>query len=217
MNKSTTSDNNLVEIQKVNRATYDNLANEYEQRNKTLKNVTEYALSLFIKHLSSGKEILETGCAVGLAINIMERKGLNVTGIDISPKMVKYAKKRNPKSDIVLGDFLTYKFGKKYDGIFSFAFIHLFPKNIALKILKKMYELLKSGGVLYLGTSRSKQSYESWEVKKDYQNKKRRFRKHWTQKELENALIETGFKKLDLYIIEDPFKKVWMDFVVQKP
>ncbi len=217
MNIPTSSSNNLVEIQKVNRATYDNLANEYEQRTKILKNVTEYALSLFMKHLNSGKEILETGCAVGLAINIMEKKGLNVTGIDISPKMVKYAKKRNPKSDIVLGDFLSYKFNKNYDGIFSFAFIHLFPKKIAIKVLQKMYQLLKSEGVLYIGTSRSEKSYEGWEKKEDYKDKEKRFRKHWTEKELENALIKTGFKKLDLYIIEDPFKKVWMDFAVQKP
>ncbi len=217
MNKFTTSDNNLVEIQKVNRATYDNLANEYEQRTKTLKNVTEYALPLFIKHLSTGKVILETGCAVGLAIKIMEEKGLIVTGIDISPKMVKYAKGRNPKSNIILGDFLTYKFSKKYNGIFSFAFIHLFPKIVALKVLQKMHQLLKSGGVLYIGTSRSDKSCEGWEEKKDYKDKEKRFRKHWTEKELENALIKTGFKKLDLYIIEDPFKKVWMDFIVQKP
>lgn len=217
MNKSTTSGNNLAEIQKVNCATYDILADEYEQRTKTLKNVTEYALSLFIKYLGVGKEILETGCAVGLAIKIMEEKGLTVTGIDISPKMVKYAKGRNPKSNIILGDFLTYKFSKKYDGIFSFAFIHLFPKKVALEVLQKMYQLLKPGGVLYIGTSRSDKSHEGWEEKKDYKNKEKRFRKRWTEKELENALIKTGFRKLDLYIIEDPFKKVWMDFVVQKP
>src|SRR4030042_1668742 len=215
MNYRTSTNKNLVEIQKVNRATYDNLANEYEQRTKILKDVTEYALSLFIKHLSTGKEILETGCAVGLAVRIMEEKGLSVTGIDISPKMVKYAKKRNPKSDIILGDFLTYKFNNNYDGIFSFAFIHLFPNNISLKILRKMHKLLKPGGILYLGTTRSEKSHEGWEEKRDYKNKEKRFRKHWTEKELEGALIKTGFKKLDLYIIEDPFKKIWMDFVVQ--
>lgn len=217
MNDYPSINKNLAEIQKINRAIYDKLADEYEQRTGKLKDVTEYAVSLFVKHLCTGKEILETGCGAGLAMNITGRRGLKVTGIDISTKMVKYAKKRNPKSNIILGDFLTYKFNKKYDGIFSFAFIHLFPKNIALKILKKMYKLLKPKGVLYIGTSRSKKSYEGWEEKKDYKNKGKRFRKHWTQKEFESALIETGFKKLDLYIIEDPFKKIWMDFVVQKP
>jgi len=54
MNQFNASDNILGEIQKGNRATYDNLASEYEQRTKTLKNVTEYALSLFIKHLGTG-------------------------------------------------------------------------------------------------------------------------------------------------------------------
>lgn len=217
MNRLTTPDSNLVKIQTTNRVTYDNLADEYEQRTNSLKSVTNHVVSLFTKHLSTGKEILETGCAVGLALKLMEKKGLSVTGIDISPKMVDFAKKRNPNSNIILGDFLTYEFNKNFDGIFSFAFIHLFPKKIALKVLEKMYQLLNPKGVLYIGTSRSVKSYEGWEQKEDYKSKEIRFRKHWTEKELENALIKTGFEKLDLYIIEDPFKKVWMDFVVQKP
>lgn len=200
---------------KANRETYDQLAGEYEERTLSLGEVTEHAVSLFLKQLS-GKEILETGCAVGLALQIMEEQGLNVTGIDISSKMVEFAKKRNPQSNIVVGDFLSYQFDRKFDGIFSFAFIHLFPKEVAIKVLERMYELLKPGGILYIGTSKSEKSSELWEEKGDYQNKQKRFRKHWTLDEFEEVLNKTGFKKIELHLIEDPFKKVWMDFIVKK-
>lgn len=203
------------EIQEINKSVYDELASEYESRSDNLKEVTSYAVSLFIKHLKE-KEVLETGCAVGTALNIMEKKGLRVTGIDISPKMIDYAKKRNPKSDLIVGDFLEYKFDKQFDGIFSFAFIHLFPKDVAKQVLQKMHEVLKPGGVMYIGTSKSDIASEGWEEKHDYKKPLKRFRKHWTQDEIENSFTDAGFKILEKYIIEDPYKKVWMDFIVQK-
>lgn len=83
------------------------MSGEYEERTSSLRDVTEHAVSLFSKQLS-GKEVLETGCAVGLALSIMEEKGFRVTGIDISPKMVELAKKRNPTGNIIVGDFLGY-------------------------------------------------------------------------------------------------------------
>ncbi len=206
----------LSEIQKTNKSVYDELASEYESRSETLREVTAYAVSLFSKYLK-GKDILETGCAVGTAVNIMEEMGFSVTGIDISPEMIKWAKKRSPESNLIVGDFLQYKFGKQFDGIFSFAFIHLFPKKIAEIVLKRMYKLLKPGGVIYIGTSKSKTASEGWEEKVDYKKPLKRFRKHWTQREMEKSFISNGFKILEKYIIEDPYQKVWMDFVLQKP
>lgn len=216
MHNKSKSKLDLKEINKVNQMTYDKLSDEYENRTSKLTNITKHVIDLFSMYLSSGKNVLETGCAVGLAMKIMTEKGLNVTGIDISEKMVKFSKLRNPKSKIIVGDFLKYKFDYRYDGIFSFAFIHLFPKETAMKVLRKMFNLLKNGGVLYLGTSKSKISYEGWETKADYNLKLNRYRKHWTETELKSALEEIGFKIIHKYILIDPYKKIWMDFVAKK-
>jgi SAM-dependent methyltransferase len=207
----------LSEIQRSNKTTYDLLALEYEERVDILKKVTSKAVNIFVKELSRGDKVLETGCGVGSALKMMERKGIAVTGIDISPQMIKYAKKRSPESKLILGDFLDYRFKQEFDGVFSFAFIHLFPKDYAIKVIKKMFSLLKPGGILYVGTTKSPKSAEGWELKKDYKRKHSRFRKHWRQEEIEKVFKDIGFKKLAVYIIEDPYKKVWMDFVLQKP
>jgi 2-polyprenyl-3-methyl-5-hydroxy-6-metoxy-1,4-benzoquinol methylase len=206
----------LSKIQQVNKSAYDKHASEYEERVKGLEAVTSEAVSLFMKYLS-GNEVLETGCGVGAAQKTMVDQGLNVTAIDISPEMVKYATKRNPGSQVILGDFIEYDFGRQFDGIFAFAFIHLFPKETALDVMHKMYDLLEPGGILYMGTTKSRRSYEGWEAKMDYDKPQERFRKHWTQKEMDEALNRVGFRKLACYLIEDPYKKMWMDFVVQKP
>lgn len=216
MNKTTDNKIDLVKINKVNRLTYDQLSKEYENRTDKVFDITKRVIDLFSKYLKTGAEVLDTGCAVGLAMKIMTDKRLSVTGIDISSKMVRLAKLRNPKCRIIKGDFLKYRFNRKYDGIFSFAFIHLFPKETSITVLEKMYDLLEHGGVLYLGTSKSKIGYEGFEIKKDYKLKLVRFRKHWTEPELRLVLENVGFRVLKKYILVDPYKKVWMDFVATK-
>ena len=216
MRNYSAGENNLEEINSINKSTYDRLSSEYENRTDISFKITKHVVDLYAKYLKPHGKILETGCAVGLAMKILNNKGFVVTGIDISSEMVKLAKLRNSGCKIIEGDFLTYKFSTLYDGIFSFAFVHLFPKEVAMEVLKKMFGLLKKGGILYLGTSKSNRSSEGWEQKKDYKPKLSRFRKHWTEQELRNALEKVGFKILDVYILTDPYAKVWMDFVAIK-
>ena len=138
-------------------------------------------------------------------------------GIELSPKMAEFAKRRNPNPKIIVGDFLTEDFAEPFDGIIALALIHLFPKEEAMKVLRKMHDMLVPGGTLYIGTTESAESSEGWEVKEDYSGKHRRFRKHWTEAEFRRALEEAGFEVLKLHRITDPFGKKWMDFVAQKP
>jgi len=203
----------------THKVVYDNLAREYEERTKDYFDSTKKAVSFLIPHIKTGKEVLDVGCGVGLGTELLSKYGFNVTAIDISPKMVKYSRKRNPNSKIIEGDFFTHRFNKKFDAIFSMAFIHLFPKKDAEKILQKMFRLLKRRGVFYSGTTLSKRSKEGWEIKRDSffpGNERKRYRKHWTEKELFSSLIKSEFSYVDKYFIEDPRGKVWMGFLVKK-
>jgi SAM-dependent methyltransferase len=206
-----------VDYTQTNKETYDALAEEYESRVEALRSVYEEVADHFSVHLSNGGRMLEVGCGVGLAVEVLEKRGFSLAGIDISPRMAEFAKKRNPRAEIIVGDFITHKFGRSFDGMIALAFIHLFPKADSMKMLAKMFDILVPGGVLYIGTTEDKESREGWEVKEDYSGKYKRFRKHWTEGELRQALGETGFKFLELIRIRDPFDKDWMDFIVQKP
>ncbi|MFX0184400.1 MAG: class I SAM-dependent methyltransferase [Candidatus Hodarchaeota archaeon] len=65
------------------------------------------------------KTILEVGCATGRHTRILQqKKGLQVTGIDIDESMVDEAKKRVPEAEFIVKDFLNLK-NRKFDSIIS--------------------------------------------------------------------------------------------------
>jgi len=206
-----------MDLTSTHRETYDSLAEEYEARVPALRTVYEETVSYFAPHLKKGGRVLDVGCGVGLAIEVLTKRGFVAMGIELSSKMAEFAKRRNPEAEIIIGDFLTEDFAEPFDGIIALALVHLFPKDEAMQILRKMHDLLAPGGTLYIGTTESVESTEGWEVKEDYSGKHRRFRKHWTEEEFRRALEEAGFEVLELHRITDPFGKKWMDFVAQKP
>lgn len=200
----------------TNKDTYETLADEYERRVKSLIPITGDAMDYFASYLKPSGKVLDTGCGVGIAINILNKKGFNVTGIEISPRMAEYAKKRNPDSKIIVGDFLETSFNEKFDGILSFAFIHLFPKNEVGVVFEKTNSVLNVGGVVLISSTESEDSKEGWYIKKDFSKKEKRFRKFWTETELENKVSKYGFKKVALKKFTDPYGKKWMDFIFKK-
>jgi ubiquinone/menaquinone biosynthesis C-methylase UbiE len=50
--------------------------------------------------------IADIGCGTGHQVKALTEKGFNVTGVDISPSMIKQAKKKFPKGNFVVGDAL---------------------------------------------------------------------------------------------------------------
>ena len=205
-----------MEILIENKKTYDSLAQEYEEKAKVRDEISQLIISKFIKNMKTGNNVLDIGCAIGLQTSIFRAYRYNVTGIEISDEMVKYAKKRNPESNIIVGDFMKYKFKDKFDAIFAQAFIHLYPEKEVNNVIGKIRELLKVDGVALITTTKSNESKEGWYVKTDYSGNKKRFRKHWTKEELENKLKECNFKIIDYYEMTDTFNKEFMIFTVRK-
>lgn len=199
----------------LNKNTYDILADEYEGRVDSLMPVTNDAMAYFASYLKPSGKVLDIGCAVGIAMSVLRQKGFKVSGIEISPSMAKYAEKRNPNSNVIVGDFLKTDFDETFDGVLAFAFIHLFPKKEAIKIFEKIKSILNPGGIALLSSTESSESKEGWYTKEDFSKKEKRFRKFWTQKELEESFMGAGFKKVALKKFTDPYNKTWMDFVVR--
>ncbi len=204
-------------LPEVHTKTYDLLADEYEQRVQALRPVTEYALSLLTRELEPGSRILDVGCAVGYTLEIFRDHGMNPEGIELSPAMIAYAQQRNPATPITQGDFFTEPYPEQsFDAVCLYAFIHLFPKDVALQGLTKTARILRPGGFAFLSTTKSLTSSEGFEQKIDYTATAHRFRKRWTQPEFEEAIQGSGFDITYHEDLTDDFGKVWMDYVVQK-
>ena len=205
----------MDDILKINKATYDSLASEYERKVSKRRDFNESVISNFVPYISTGKKVLDIGCAVGLDTAVFVEKGFVVTGIELSVEMADYARKRNPSSNIIVGDFMNISFDEKFDAIFAQAYIHLYPKNESNDVLLKMKNLLTIDGVAHITTSKSMISNEGWFAKNDYTGNHKRFRKHWTKNELESSLLSVGFSIINYYEIMDPYCKTWMVFTAK--
>lgn len=208
----------MKEYVKINKKAYDDSAEEYKSR------ISEYIVSdrkiagpfiNYLKNNFSKARVLELGPGSGLNLSYFENEGFETYAIDISKNIIDVARKTSPQTRFIYGDFLENDFGNlKFEGIFAKAFIHLFPKNDAISVLKKIYGSLVPSGILFVATTVHAESGEGYVGKIDYKNQPERFRKNWTEEELLHALELTGFSLVDKGYHENRDKK-WINLVVK--
>ncbi len=105
--------------------------------------------------VESNKDILDVACGTGVLFPVYLKKNVNsLTGIDISPEMVKIANKKFPEIEIVCGDAEEYHFDKKFDVIMIYnAFPHFpNPENL----IKNLARFLKDNGRISIAHSMSR-------------------------------------------------------------
>ena len=96
--------------------------------------------------VKAGISVLDVACGTGVLFPDYMECGAAVTGIDISPEMVKVAQSKFPQLEIICGDVETTNFGKQFDVIMVYnAFPH-FPQPD--KLIEHLSTLLKEGGRL---------------------------------------------------------------------
>lgn len=202
----------------INKAAYDLAAIEYGDRIAEYQERDKQLLEPFISYLEShfgSPSILELGPGSGLAVKMFTERGIHTTAIELSEKIIDVARTTSPSTDFINDDFLAYNFdGKRFDGLFAKAFIHLFPKDDALRVLAKIHDLLNEDGVLFLATTVHDQSSEGLEEKSDYDTTPVRFRKKWTANELHEALAD-NWSVLDENYNEER-GKVWLALTLVK-
>jgi SAM-dependent methyltransferase len=198
-----------------NRAVYDALANEYDQKAPKHFTTTHDRVDRVAEYVAPGSEILDVGCGVGLALSILSEK-FRATGVDVSSRMVELARERSPHTPVVLGDFLTADLPAAYDAIWEQAVLHLFPSVTEGVIFERFRALLKPNGILSLSTTVSETSKEGWEPKRDYGSAPVRYRRSITEAELAKAFTRHGFGFVKSWVTTDPFGKDWRTVVGRK-
>lgn len=203
----------------INRETYNALASEYQSRRLRYADHQQEVLKPFIEEAlrrSEHPRILEIGCGVGLDAEIMMRSGLHVEAVDFSEAMVTYARQNVPGLQVSIGDFLQMRFEKSFHGICMSAFLQLFPKDDAIRVLYKVHSLLFPKGIGFISMTRSTSSQEGLLEKAEYGSNLQRYRKQWTKEELAQVLECTGFHVISWFEDQDPvFHRQWMSVLVE--
>ena len=94
------------------------IAQSYDRWGETPHGRKAYCLEgkllLKLGELAVGQRVLEVGCGTGAHLDVFLKKGLNVTGIDISPHMLWVARQKlGSRVGFCLGDALNLPFREK--------------------------------------------------------------------------------------------------------
>ena len=104
--------------------------------------------------IKPGVQVLDVACGTGVLFPDYLKRGATVTGIDISPEMVKIAQSKFPELRVVCGDVEEVEFDQSFDCIMVYnAFPH-FPEPAQL--IQRLAKLLKPGGILSIAHGMSR-------------------------------------------------------------
>lgn len=105
-----------------------------------------------------GSRVLDVACGTGVLIPDYIRRGADVTGIDISPEMIKLAERKYAGTGVrfICGDIETADVGQGFDAIVVYNALPHFPDPE--RLIFRLSGLLAEGGVLTVahGMSREK-------------------------------------------------------------
>jgi SAM-dependent methyltransferase len=150
-------------------SSYDKVAQEYTQRisdelkDKPLDRQLLARFAVLTKPLSG--QVCDLGCGPGHVARYLHEQGADVFGVDLSPEMVRAAAATNPGLHFQTGDMQQLVFeDATLAGIAAFYSIIHIPREEVVAVLRELYRVLKSGGVLLLGFHRGEQvvHLEEW-------------------------------------------------------
>jgi len=106
-------------------------------------------LDRFAESVSGAGEVWEIGCGPGQVARYLKDRGVRISGIDLSEKMVDAARSSNADISFARGDMLALDFpDNSLSGIVSFyAIIHLKRADVT-RALKEMFRVLEPAGQL---------------------------------------------------------------------
>ena len=140
----------MDEISKLVEQGYNKIAIDYYSHRNLNKFNGE--LERFVSLLSDKPHVLDVGCGAGIpTAKFLVKKGIKVTGIDLSTTMLDLARKNVPNAEFIKMDMNELKFSENtFDGIISvFALFHV-PREKHFEIFKNFFKIMKPGGILLI-------------------------------------------------------------------
>lgn len=97
---------------------------------------------------SGGKSWLDVACGTGRHLEFLRRTH-RVTGVDVSPEMLRVARRRLPRTRFVLGDMRTFDLKESFDVVSCLysAIGHLRTEHDLRSALRNFARHLRPGGV----------------------------------------------------------------------
>jgi ubiquinone/menaquinone biosynthesis C-methylase UbiE len=135
---------------RISITTYDKIAKKYSDKYFNDSSDNPW-LDRFASYLPPKARILDAGSGSGNLVAYLLGKGFDVTGIDLSEKMIGEAKRRVPEGKFLLMDIRRIKFpDNSFDGLLSaYSLVYIHSSEVP-QTLREFYRVIRRGGYLLL-------------------------------------------------------------------
>lgn len=172
----------------------------------------------FITYLTKGASVLDVGCGAGTKTKYLKEKGLNVTGLDFSEKLIEIAKSEIPDTEFVVKDLHDLDdWNQLFDAVFAQAVLLHIPKKEIKDILVKLKNKIKPKGYFYLAVKDIKPDRPEEEIKKenDYGTPVEIFFSYYSLPEMKKNVEDAGFTILYEKVAKSG-RSNWVQLIAQK-
>lgn len=98
-----------------------------------------------------GARVLELGCGAGNLARLLVEQGFEVTGVDISPTAIEWARERAPRAKFVVAD-VTQPIAGTYDWVIDGHCLHCIIGPDRARVLENVFNALCVGGRFFVST-----------------------------------------------------------------
>ena len=99
--------------------------------------------------LRQGAAVLDIGCGAGVPVARTLAERHQVTGVDLSPEMVRLARNNVPAAEFRCADIMSANFASgSFDGVVAFYSVFHLPREEHSRLFRKVHQWLKPAGYL---------------------------------------------------------------------
>lgn len=98
-----------------------------------------------------GKRVLELGCGAGNLASLLVQQGFDVTGVDVSPTAIEWARERVPAAKFVVAD-VTQPISGTFDWVIDSHCLHCIIGADRARVLENVFNALSVGGRFFVST-----------------------------------------------------------------
>ncbi|MFC5993811.1 class I SAM-dependent methyltransferase [Pseudonocardia hispaniensis] len=111
------------------------------------------AMDAFADAVGGLGPVLDVGCGPGTVTAYLAERGLDVSGVDLSPRMIEHARRLHPECTFTVGSSTDLDLAEGlWGGIVGWWSLFNLPRHVLPQVISSFARALVPGGQLIIGT-----------------------------------------------------------------
>ena len=120
--------------------------------------------NLVLQHLPAGASILDLCCGTGQLARVLTTLQYQLTGLDGSEEMLRFARENAPAGEFILGDARSFKLPEVYHAVISTfdSLNHIMTLEELTSVFSNVYAALRQGGIFFFDLNMEEGYKTTW-------------------------------------------------------